>query len=468
MRYFMLMMAIVFWFGATLSAQENGTLDPLYLYDGTAFWMWTEADGLQQITEPLPENQAARLSPDRRWVAYQVITPLAENYIEEWCPCDVTFATDLWLLNIETGEETKIAGQPDDIEDTFSEIVRSFPVWSPDSSAFAWVEGIGVGDLTIYDIESGKTRTVAQGLKQLGLVLNAVELQNWTEAGIYKLHEVSEYPNVIAYEWHFYDPETGELTIIPISLSHWYQTMYIAHGTGDFSSVNDVGGVLTPSEDGWTLTNLADGTEQAVTGAVVNLYAASAPETSLRILPAYISEDHSYHSPVEEPDGTPVTTLNGFPRFSRDGRALLTIEQGGVLKIYRPDQPELRIELPFAPRASYWGDAAYELHQDGDTVITNSTCEGSRLSLRLSVNSTAWVLGDTPNNIRAEPDSDAEVIGEVAAGDWFKVTDGPRCADGIAWWYVDYVSGVAGWTAEGQGSEYFLQPGCPTEGCQRG
>jgi hypothetical protein len=160
--------------------------------------------------------------------------------------------------------------------------------------------------------------------------------------------------------------------------------------------------------------------------------------------------------------------VDAFPRISPEGDALLSIDPGGILTIYRPDQPELTIELPWEPRATYWGEPAFELAQRGDTVIVSATCEGGRLTPSLRVNSTGWVLGDTPNNVRAAPDADAEIVGEIAAGDWFNVISGPRCADGIAWWQVEYVTGPSGWTAEGQGSEYFLEPGCPAEGCGRG
>jgi hypothetical protein len=33
---------------------------------------------------------------------------------------------------------------------------------------------------------------------------------------------------------------------------------------------------------------------------------------------------------------------------------------------------------------------------------------------------------------------------------------GPVCGENLAWWQVDY-NGLVGWTAEGQGNEYWLE-----------
>jgi hypothetical protein len=287
MRFVALIALILLALTSTLRAQEAEPLAPIYLNDGSTFWTWTEADGLQQITEPLPEYQSAQLSPDRQWIVYQVITPLTQAYIDQFCPCGGgAFATDFWLLNIDTGEQTQIAGQPADADDISDEIVRSNPIWSPDSTQLAWVEGIEVGDLTIYDLATGETRTIAEGLEQLGLSSTVVALQDWTEAGIYKLDDVyGDNLEVAAYEWHFFDPETGDRTVVPISLDNWSLTYFLSHATADYSGLNDRGGVLTEQDHNWLLTDLADGTQQVVTDAQINVYAANAPETSLRLTP---------------------------------------------------------------------------------------------------------------------------------------------------------------------------------------
>jgi hypothetical protein len=49
------------------------------------------------------------------------------------------------------------------------------------------------------------------------------------------------------------------------------------------------------------------------------------------------------------------------------------------------------------------------------------------------------------------------VLGEIPGSSIFAVLSGPQCADGYYWWQVNY-NGAIGWTAEGQGSTYWLEP----------
>lgn len=62
-----------------------------------------------------------------------------------------------------------------------------------------------------------------------------------------------------------------------------------------------------------------------------------------------------------------------------------------------------------------------------------------------------------PNRIRTQPNFAGVVIGRIPAGAQFTVLGGPQCGAGILWWYVDY-AGVVGWTAEGNGVTYYLEP----------
>jgi hypothetical protein len=83
------------------------------------------------------------------------------------------------------------------------------------------------------------------------------------------------------------------------------------------------------------------------------------------------------------------------------------------------------------------------------------SCPGA-LPSRLVIGGQGYVLPDGPNRVRIEPAG--AVIGRIPEGGNFTVLTGPRCTSNhIAWWKVDY-DGLVGWTPEGQGLEYWLEP----------
>lgn len=82
--------------------------------------------------------------------------------------------------------------------------------------------------------------------------------------------------------------------------------------------------------------------------------------------------------------------------------------------------------------------------------------ECGTLTPRLSVGNIGHVsLEGFPNNLWSNAGESGQLIGEIPSGGEFSVIDGPRCASGISFWLVDY-NGLQGWTAEGQGTEYFV------------
>lgn len=62
-----------------------------------------------------------------------------------------------------------------------------------------------------------------------------------------------------------------------------------------------------------------------------------------------------------------------------------------------------------------------------------------------------------PNRVRSGPSFDFSVLGQIPVNGVFTVLSGPYCNQNTAWWQVNY-GGLIGWTAEGQGSTYWLQP----------
>ncbi|HLU10965.1 MAG TPA: SH3 domain-containing protein [Oceanobacillus sp.] len=61
------------------------------------------------------------------------------------------------------------------------------------------------------------------------------------------------------------------------------------------------------------------------------------------------------------------------------------------------------------------------------------------------------------NNLRVQPSLDAAVVGQMPGGSMFTVLAGPTCANGYNWWQVNH-NGLIGWTAEGIGNQYWIEP----------
>jgi uncharacterized protein YraI len=76
---------------------------------------------------------------------------------------------------------------------------------------------------------------------------------------------------------------------------------------------------------------------------------------------------------------------------------------------------------------------------------------------RLSVGGKGRVTPGLPNKIRSGPNKAETMIGAMQPGDTFSVIGGPVCHDSLRWWQVSY-NGLNGWSADGQGSEYWLEP----------
>jgi hypothetical protein len=89
-------------------------------------------------------------------------------------------------------------------------------------------------------------------------------------------------------------------------------------------------------------------------------------------------------------------------------------------------------------------------------VATPVTCPDSP-EPRLSVGMKGRVTPGDANNIRTEPGGTV-VVGQIPAGEEFDVFGGPACSPkGLTFWQVGYGE-LTGWTAEGQGTEYWLEP----------
>jgi len=96
--------------------------------------------------------------------------------------------------------------------------------------------------------------------------------------------------------------------------------------------------------------------------------------------------------------------------------------------------------------------------------IDNSYCFNSPPT-RLTNNSIAVVLPGEPNNVRDNPGTaGTNVIDIMAAGETFVTIGSSVCdAEGRRWYPIQY-GATLGWTAEGEGDEYWIGPASGSDG----
>jgi hypothetical protein len=91
------------------------------------------------------------------------------------------------------------------------------------------------------------------------------------------------------------------------------------------------------------------------------------------------------------------------------------------------------------------------------TLAATFPAETCPLLPRLAAGGEGRVTPGAANNLRQQPGTGQALVGQIPAGESFKVLGGPVCTGGVNWWQVDYV-GQLGWTGEGQADEYWVEP----------
>jgi len=94
------------------------------------------------------------------------------------------------------------------------------------------------------------------------------------------------------------------------------------------------------------------------------------------------------------------------------------------------------------------------------TLEGGDICPNSPIPSQVAVGTTGRVEdGGVANRIRSEASTTADIIGFMEPGVTFQVIGGPTCDPDtlIRFWQVDF-NGLQGWTAEGEGEEYYIVP----------
>lgn len=144
------------------------------------------------------------------------------------------------------------------------------------------------------------------------------------------------------------------------------------------------------------------------------------------------------------PDGTKITFVS-----DRNGNQELYI-----MNADGSNQTELTTTNAGSAGGVSW------LHITQDAVIQHEDCSAGWTRLKAGGQAQVSRETITPNRVRSGSSQADEIIGLLHPGAVMKLIEGPVCADGLIFWKVenDSIPSSVGWTAEGDGQEYWLEP----------
>jgi hypothetical protein len=105
----------------------------------------------------------------------------------------------------------------------------------------------------------------------------------------------------------------------------------------------------------------------------------------------------------------------------------------------------------------YWETGIYAMLEVVEAPALGGTCPGF-LPSRLTVGGIGRVTPGEANNVRSVPSLEGRLVGQIPGEGVFEVLRGPICNDSFAYWKVNHQGAVIGWTSEGSGNTYWLEP----------
>jgi hypothetical protein len=153
-------------------------------------------------------------------------------------------------------------------------------------------------------------------------------------------------------------------------------------------------------------------------------------------------------------------TVNGF----------YSISQPNAVAFHRADNPTVGSPLQInvnqldviwsQPFAVGFGLAALAVPGPATPNTGTVICEGAPAS-RVQVGVRARVSDNNEANplpLRLRSTPGGEFVQSIPAGTEFSIVGGPQCASQYLWWQIRLADGTVGWSAEGDLSQYFIEP----------
>ena len=403
-------------------------------------------------------------SPNGHYVAYLETAPFMQAYFDSGnffggAPT----AHNNWLCEISTGNRIQLSEQPpeaaiDDPEKPDRWIGRSNITWSADGTQVAWTEvdyppeDNNVNRLIVYDLATNEERILTDEID--GPPTTSALQSAWITDGIAVLtdyfdRELRDFKQTI----QLYSVDDGQML---------QETLISDREAGAYSgriwTLLDGRHVLAVEYEnlGWTLLDPVSGESSQMAGKLELFNPQNPNGTSVilinqeptfewNIVLAGIPQTLTFQAGIINDIGI---SSNGEIAFKGNDGVYIWSGAG-----YEPVEFTLDSERSRYIADVMWGPVAYRIFSDRDL---NTICEGF-IESRLVVGQNAYEVTGTASNLRSGPGVSYEQIGQIPGSATFAVLQGPVCADGYAWWQIDY-EGNIGWTAEGEGETYWLAP----------
>jgi hypothetical protein len=350
-----------------------------------------------------------------RWMADDVET---NDCLIRWHPQGKAVLVGRILIDPEDG------GYLGEISKTFGEYVMRAS-WSPDGDKLAFTTGSGlihIAEVQIEDAFTGMNKYCKQYPESGYCMPLAID----NMSGIIDLHfSPIEDTLAILTETDIFLYQLSSNTLINLSKGFWQQRNLVVGGYA-----------LTWSPDGQKIAfytyqpfDIGMGNPQVF---VMNADGSGVSEIT--------GGEHPYGSaPAWSPDGQWVYYSEWHTR------QIVASKLDGSERLLLPSRIQ-GFALGFRP----W--------KAGSTIAETCNLSWSRLE----VGKHAEVTEDSPtaNRVRSEPVIGENVIAMLGPGMISKVIEGPVCVDEYAFWKVENstIPGGSGWTAEGDGKDYWLAP----------
>lgn len=468
-RILMIVILASLLFSTGLVAAQDGSGLIYFSMDGDIWSYNPDRDILTQETT-WGYNQAPVMSPDGLRFAYVSLASIAaENASSgEFYSPDLS-PTNIWIWDVATHDSYRLVDQPDDlqvIEFGFNNYVsRRSLAWSPDGSKLAWISlnwgaELANASLSIHDFTTNTTTVVNEDMPFPFADAGNVATQPlvWGENGLALL------------TFGFVDNEPTDL-------------LYIYDNDGNL--ITDTALNRPNNEFVWDIAwisphdiALISSNGQSESFSLTSRQTSTIPNNVGMIPTNGAGDFQPYGVQLIDLDGTyrfwwRVVTASGldFSFETKTNLYALTLDPSGnraahiddALYVWREGIFErvagtdsLADEYQSVP---VWGGTRFTVIGFGGQIDA-AACPAAPAP-RLVIGGSGFVVPDLGNNaLRDAPglsEDGSNEIGVIPPNGQVTVLAGPECVSGYNWWQVNY-DGQIGWTAEGEGNTYWLQP----------